>query len=155
MNKIVKLIILVLISEGVGVLGSIFTFSAIPTWYAGLNKPFFSPPNFVFGPVWTTLYFLMGLSLFLVLEQKLKKDKQKIVFLFSAQLLLNFTWSIIFFGAQNPALAFVNIIALWLSIAILIYKFWPHSRLASLLLVPYLAWVSFASLLNLFIIILN
>ncbi len=155
MNKIFKLILLVLVCEGVGVLGSIFTISAIPNWYAGLNKPFFSPPNFVFGPVWTTLYFLMGLSLFLVLEKKLKKDRQKIISLFSLQLFLNFIWSIIFFEAQNPALAFVNIIALWLSIAILIFKFWPHSKAASLLLVPYLAWVSFASVLNLFIVILN
>ncbi len=155
MNKIIKLILLVLVCEGIGILGSIFTVSAIPTWYAGLNKPFFSPPNFVFGPVWTTLYFLMALALFLVLEQKLKKDRQKIIFLFSLQLFLNFIWSFIFFGAQNPALAFVNIIALWASIAILIYKFWQHSKVASLLLTPYLAWVSFASVLNLFIIILN
>jgi tryptophan-rich sensory protein len=155
MNKILKLFLLVLVCEGVGILGSIFTFSAIPTWYAGLNKPFFSPPNFVFGPVWTTLYFLMGISLFLVLEKNLKKEKQKLIFLFSLQLLLNFIWSFIFFGAQNPPLAFVNIIALWFSIAILIYKFWPYSRLASILLMPYLAWVSFASLLNLAIVILN
>jgi tryptophan-rich sensory protein len=154
-NKFIKLFVIVLICEGAGILGSIFTFSAIPTWYAGLNKPIFSPPNFVFGPVWTALYFLMGLSLFLVLEKKLKKEKQKLIFFFGVQLVLNFTWSLIFFGLKDPGLAFINIAMLWASIVLLIYEFWRFSKPAALLLLPYLFWVSFASLLNLFIVVLN
>lgn len=155
MTRISKLLLVVAICEGVGILGSIFTISQIPTWYATLNKPQFSPPNFVFGPVWTTLYFLMGLSLYLVLGKKLKKEKNKIIFLFSLQLFFNFLWSFIFFGLHNPALAFVDIAMLWVSIIFLIIEFWKFSKPASLLLAPYLLWVSFASLLNLFIIVLN
>ncbi len=155
MNKLWRLTLLIFICEAIGILGSVFTLSQIPTWYASLNKPFFNPPNFIFGPVWTTLYFLMGLSLFLVLEEKLKKHKNKIIILFSIQLLLNFIWSFIFFGLHNPILAFINIAMLWGSIILLIYEFWKYSKVASLLLVPYLLWVSFASVLNLFIIVLN
>ena len=155
MNKLWRLTLLIFICEAIGILGSVFTLSQIPTWYASLNKPFFNPPNFIFGPVWTTLYFLMGLSLFLVLEEKLKKHKNKIIILFSIQLLLNFIWSFIFFGLHNPIIAFINIAMLWGSIILLIYEFWKYSKVASLLLVPYLLWVSFASVLNLFIIVLN
>lgn len=155
MNKLWKLALLVFICEGVGILGSYFTISQIPTWYAILQKPLFSPPNYIFAPVWTTLYFLMGLSLFLVLEKKLKKDRNKIIMLFSLSLLLNFIWSFVFFGLHSPVLAFVDIAMLWGSIIFLIYEFWKHSKTASLLLIPYLLWVSFASVLNLFIIALN
>lgn len=155
MNKIWKLALLVLICEGVGILGSYFTIFQIPTWYATLQKPSFSPPSYIFAPVWTILYFLMGLSLFLVLEKKLKKDKNKIIMLFSLQLLFNFIWSFVFFGLHSPILAFIDIGMLFGSIIFLIYKFWRHSKTASLLLVPYLLWVSFASILNLFIIALN
>lgn len=155
MNKLWKLALLVLICEGVGILGSYFTISQIPTWYATLQKPSFSPPNYIFAPVWTTLYFSMGLSLFLVLEKKLKKDKNKIIMLFSLSLLFNFIWSFVFFGLHSPILAFIDIAMLWGSIIFLIYEFWRHSKAASLLLIPYLLWVSFASILNLFIIVLN
>ncbi|MEK7551197.1 MAG: TspO/MBR family protein [Patescibacteria group bacterium] len=155
MKNLWKLALIVLISQGVGILGSYFTVSQIPTWYAFLQKPSFSPPNYIFAPVWTTLYFLMGLSLFLVLEEKLKKHRNKIIILFAIQLLLNFTWSFVFFGLHSPVFAFINIAMLWGSIILLIYEFWKYSKPASLLLVPYLLWVSFASILNLFIIVLN
>lgn len=154
MHKISKLILAILICEGIGILGSVFTISEITTWYMSLNKPFFSPPNFVFGPVWTTLYFLMGISIFLIFERKIK-DKNKLLGLFGLQLFLNFLWSLIFFGAHNPALAFVVIIFLWISILVLIIKFWKISQQAAMLLMPYLLWVSFASFLNLFIVLLN
>lgn len=155
MNKALKLLSMVIICEGVGVLGSIFTVPAISTWYIFLNKPTFNPPNWIFGPVWTILYFLMAVSLFLLLEKKLKKQKRNLIILFSIQLLLNFLWSVIFFGFHLPLIAFIEIMLLWLSIALLIIDFWKFSKVASLLLVPYISWVSFALMLNLFSVLLN
>lgn len=136
-----------------GAVGSYFTISSIPTWYETLNKPFFSPPNYIFGPVWTALYILMGISLYLVLISKKKKDLAVKVFML--QLFLNFLWSIIFFGLQNPALAFFEIVALWLSIVFTIKLFYPISKNAAYLLIPYILWVSFATVLNLSIFLLN
>ncbi len=149
-----KLVFSLGICLGAGVVGSFFTFDAISTWYASLNKPFFSPPNFVFGPVWTTLYIMMGISLYLVwtVESKLKKAAMR---LFWVQLALNLAWSIVFFGMRNPDLAFVNILLMWVFIFLTIKAFYPISKTASYLLIPYLAWVSFASVLNLAIVILN
>jgi tryptophan-rich sensory protein len=108
-NKIIKLLGLIVICEGVGFLGTIFTIPAIPTWYAGLQKAAFNPPAWVFGPVWTILYLLMGVSLFLVLEKKLKQQKGMLILLFSLQLFLNFLWSVVFFGWHQPTLAFLDI----------------------------------------------
>lgn len=155
MNRLLKLFFAVLICEGIGILGSFFTISEITTWYATLNKPFFNPPNWIFGPVWTSLYALMGVSIFLMLEQKLKNEENKIIFLFSLQLFLNFLWSVIFFGFHLPLLALIEILLLWGSILYLIIKFYKYSKPASFLLVPYLLWVSFATLLNASIVILN
>jgi len=156
MNKFIKLILFVLVCEGIGILGSVFTISEITTWYASLNKPFFSPPNWIFGPVWTTLYALMGVSIFLIFETKFKKkERNSFVLLFSLQLFLNFLWSVIFFGFHLPMFAFLEIIFLWGCILLLIVKFWKYSKPASYLLIPYLLWVSFASLLNASIVILN
>lgn len=151
LNKLnlIKLFLAIVICESAGLIGSLFTFSAIPTWYATLNKPFFSPPNFVFGPVWTTLYFLMGVSLYLVWMKK------KSLTIFWIQLFFNVTWSLVFFGLKNPLLALINIIFLWTAIFLTIKHFFRISKLAAYLLVPYLLWVSFASLLNLAIVILN
>ena len=124
MNKYIKLLLFILVCEGIGILGSVFTISEISTWYAFLNKPFFSPPNWVFGPVWTTLYALMGVSIFLVLETKLKKkERNSFIILFSLQLFLNFLWSILFFGMHLPLIAFIDIVVLWTVIFILIIKF--------------------------------
>lgn len=137
----------------VGFLGSYFTISSIPTWYATLNKPFFSPPNFLFAPVWTALYILMGISLYLVLISKKNKDLAVKVFLI--QLFLNFLWSFIFFGLQNPLIAFLEIVALWVSILFTIKFFYPISKTSAYLLIPYILWVSFALILNLAIVLLN
>lgn len=155
MNKIIKLLFLILICEGVGFLGTIFTIPSISTWYMTLNKAPFNPPPWIFGPAWTTLYFLMGLSLFLVLQKKLKKQKNFLIILFSTQLFLNFLWSVIFFGMHLPQIALLEIIFLWVSIALLIIDFWKFSKPAAILLVPYILWVSFASILNLFVVLLN
>ncbi len=144
-----QLVFSILLCEGAGILGSLFTFSSIPTWYATLNKPVFSPPNFIFGPVWTLLYLLMGISLYLVWQKK------KVPFVFWIQLLLNAAWSIVFFGLKNPTLAFVNIVALWIAIFITIRAFARVNKTAAYLLYPYLIWVSFASILNLAIVLLN
>lgn len=148
------LILAILLCEGAGILGSFFTVSSISTWYATLTKPSFSPPNYIFGPVWTILYALMGISLYLVWTSK-NKSKQQAVNLFLIQLGLNAIWSIIFFGLKNPGLAFIEIIALWVAIFLTIRTFQKVSKIASYLLYPYLVWVSFASVLNLSILILN
>ena len=144
-----KLLLSLGLCLGAGIIGSFFTVSAIPTWYQTLNKPFFSPPNLIFGPVWTTLYILTGISLYLVWTKK------KVPSIFWVQLILNALWSIIFFGMRNPTLAFINIIALWIAIVLTIRSFSKVDKLASQLLWPYLAWVSFATFLNLAIVLLN
>jgi benzodiazapine receptor len=154
-NKTLKLLLSILFCEGVGILGSIFTIPSITTWYSHLNKPVFNPPNWIFGPVWTSLYLLLGVSLYLILEKKLKKEKNLILMVFSVQLFLNFLWSIIFFGMHLPMIAFIEIAFLWGSIVWLVVNFWRFSRPASLILVPYLCWVSFAAILNLTVAILN
>jgi translocator protein len=156
MKDLPKLIVSVISCEFVGFLGTPFTSFAIPTWYATLNKPFFAPPNWIFGPVWTLLYFLMGLAFYLIWKQGWQKKKVKDAGLFFlAQLALNFIWSPIFFGLKAPLLGLIVIIAMWVLILITMRKFYPLSKLASYLLVPYLLWVSFATLLNAAIVILN
>ena len=142
--------------ELVGIVGGLSTASAIPTWYATLNKPFFSPPNWVFGPVWTMLYFLMGISFYLIWKQGWKKKKNREArAYFLAQLALNFIWTPIFFGLKSPFIALFIIIALWILIVLTIKKMYPVSKTASYLLSPYLLWVSFATLLNAAIVFLN
>jgi tryptophan-rich sensory protein len=155
-KNILLLAAAVIICQLAGVIGSVFTAPSIPTWYAGLNKPFFNPPSWVFGPAWITLYTLMGLALYKVYSLGWKKEKVKIALaFFGVQLVLNAFWSIIFFGWQNPYLAFIEIIVLWLFIALTTKKFWQLSRKAGYLMLPYLLWVSFAAILNFFIWQLN
>ncbi len=150
------LIISVLAAQLAGAIGSFFTFSAISSWYMFLNKPFFSPPNWVFGPVWTTLYTFMGISAYLV-WRKFQFSKKSLPFwrVYSIQLVLNMFWSIIFFGLQNPLVAFIEIIILWYFIFRTIQEAIKIDSRTAYLLYPYLAWVSFASLLNFSIAILN
>lgn len=144
-----KLIFSIGLCLGAGIVGSFFTLSSISTWYVTLNKPSFSPPNWVFGPVWTVLYILMGISLYLVWQ------KRKVPNVFWVQLILNTAWSIIFFEMKNPTLALLDIVALWISIFLTIKAFSKINKLAGKLLIPYLVWVTFASYLNLMIVILN
>lgn len=151
-----KLIISIALCEIVGIIGSVFTVSSIETWYRFLNKPEFSPPNWVFGPVWTMLYALMGVSLYLIWNRGLKSNKTKYAIkIFFVQLTFNFFWSIAFFGLQNPLLALIVIVLLWASILYTILLFKKISQIAGLLLLPYILWVSFAVLLNLSIVLLN
>lgn len=156
LNKTLKIILSILICELAGIIGSIFTISAIPTWYANITKPSFSPPNWIFGPVWTLLYLFMGISLYLVWKKHsdilenvgmLKIWKWGIV-MFFVQLVLNTVWSPIFFGLRNPGWAFVELIFLWLSIVATIFLFSKISKSAMWLLIPYILWVTFAGYLN-------
>jgi tryptophan-rich sensory protein len=137
-------------------LGSVFTAPAIGTWYAGLVKPSFNPPNWLFGPVWISLYFIMGVSAYLVWRNGLeKREARTAMFAFLIQLLLNAAWTPVFFGLRHPEAALAVIIALWLAILATVLSFRKVSVLAALLLIPYLAWVSFAAVLNAAIAYLN
>ena len=155
-RKIVKIIIAILVCQLAGVIGSIFTMSSIPTWYATLQKPSFSPPNWLFGPVWTTLFTLMGISLYLVWDRiSRSKETKKPLVIFGVQLVLNIFWSVLFFGLKSSFYAFIEIIILWLAIAFNIFKFYKISKNAGLLLIPYLLWVTVATILNFYIWMLN
>lgn len=150
MNKFLKLTAAIVICEGAGIIGSVFTINSVNSWYSELNKPFFNPPSWLFGPVWIILYLLMGISLYLAWGKK-KVDLKW----FWVQLLLNSLWSIIFFGLKNPLFAFVEIILLWGAIFMTISRFWRSKRASAYLLIPYLLWVTFAAFLNLSIVLLN
>lgn len=156
MSKISKLITSVFICEAVGLISVPFTIASIPTWYSTLNKPSFSPPNWIFGPVWTTLYLMMGISAYLIWDKGLINRKVRVALIyFIVQLAFNFLWSIIFFGLHSPLLALFDIFLLWFAILITMLKFYKISKSASYLLLPYLFWVSFATLLNFSIVLLN
>jgi tryptophan-rich sensory protein len=145
-----KLFLSILITEGSGLFGSIATASSVKTWYVtDVIKSNLNPPSWVFAPVWTLLFLLMGIALYRVW---LKKGD---LFWFWTQLLLNIIWSFLFFGFRNPILAFYEILILWVTILITIIKFKKIDSLAAKLLWPYLAWVSFASILNYSIMALN
>jgi len=145
-----KLILCILITEGAGIIGSVATASSVKSWYlTDLIKPTFNPPSWLFGPVWTLLFLLMGIALYLVW------NKKNNLFWFWTQLILNTLWSFLFFGLRSPTLAFYEIIILWVAILMTIIRFNKYNKTASKLLWPYLAWVSFASFLNYSIMILN
>lgn len=141
----------ILLCQAAGAIGSIFTIGSIPTWYAGLVKPSFNPPNWIFGPVWTTLYTLMGIAMYLVYQRGGKSALQ----FFGVHLVVNALWTIIFFGLHNMGLALGVIVLLWLMIAWSIYIFGRIRPLAGWLLVPYIFWVSFATALNYSLWMLN
>lgn len=154
-GKITRLIISIVVCQLAGVIGSFFTFPNISTWYAGLVKPSFVPPNWLFAPAWTTLFILMGIALFLVWERRESEYFRPAVYVFSVQLVLNILWSALFFGLQSPFLGFVEIIPLWIAILASIVIFYRVDRRAGYLLIPYICWVSFAAILNYSVWILN
>ncbi len=144
-----RLIISLILPQLAGAAGALFTAPAIPTWYAALQKPAFSPPNWLFGPVWLILYLLMGIAVYLIWQKITENDKVKTaLWLFWLHLFFNAAWSPVFFGLKNPGLALINIFIIWIFIILLLIKFWKINKLSSYLLVPYLLWVSFATLLN-------
>lgn len=150
MNKTLRCIGAILLCEAVGILGSVLTASQIQTWYlTEVIRPSFSPPNWLFGPVWTILYALMGIALYLVWEQKKRnKEWRAAIAIFFVQLFLNAIWTPIFFGMHALGFAFGVIIAMWLAIVLTIIVFYRQKKVAGYLLIPYLLWVSFASVLN-------
>jgi translocator protein len=152
----VILMALMLICLAAGAIGGVVTAGSVTTWYPTLVKPSWNPPTWLFGPVWTALYLMMAVAMWLVWKSDPKFQTIKTpALLFGAQLLLNVAWPFLFFGAKSPGLAVIIILALWLTIAATIFAFALHSRVASFLLVPYIAWVSFASALNISIWQLN
>jgi tryptophan-rich sensory protein len=156
MKDFSKLLISVVTCELVGLLSTPFTIVSIPNWYAGLIKPSFSPPNWIFGPVWTTLYFLIGISVYLVLRKGIKNKEIRVaLYYFLAQLFFNFLWSVIFFGLHQPLVSFIDIIALLVAIVLTMMKFSKISKMAFYLLIPYFLWASFAAILNGSIVLLN
>jgi translocator protein len=144
-----KLIIAILLCEIIGASSGLCSAGAIKTWYLTLNKPSWNPPNGIFAPVWTILYVLMGISLWLIWKSDAPIAQQKkAVYLFALQLFINFWWSIVFFKFQSPIFGLIVILLMVLTILITIFQFAPISRIASWLLVPYISWVCFATILN-------
>jgi translocator protein len=153
--KIIPIIVSILIAQGVGVIGSVFTVSSVNIWFETLVKPLWNPPSWVFGPVWITLYTLMGISAYLVWKQKNIAGAKTALKVYGVHLLFNALWSILFFGLKNPGLAFAEIIILLILILITTILFWKINRWAGILMTPYIVWVLFATFLNYAIWTLN
>jgi benzodiazapine receptor len=144
------------LSLGVGFISSLVTRQAIPVWYEGLEKPFFSPPNWIFAPVWTLLYCLMGWAVGSVWHYGRRHRWGKTaLYHFGAQLIFNGLWSLVFFGLRSPLLGLLVILTLWILIQRTIFWFGLVDKKAAYLLYPYLAWVSFATILNGAVLYLN
>lgn len=142
MSRYIKLMISLGLPLSAGFIGSLFTASAIPTWYVTVVKPSFSPPNWLFAPVWTTLFILMGIALYRIWT------RNGSIKLFMAHLVANGAWSVLFFGFRSPLLGLIDIVILLAMIGILIVQFYRLDRPAAYLLLPYAAWVTFATVLN-------
>jgi translocator protein len=143
-----KLAVSILLPLSVGAIAGMFTAQAVPEWYATLNQPSFNPPNWVFGPVWTTLYLIMGISFFLIWKLEAGKQRNQAIGIFLVQLILNFGWSFFFFYFKMIGFALVEIIVLWLTIVLMLTRFYKLRPLAAYLNIPYLLWVTFATALN-------
>jgi tryptophan-rich sensory protein len=151
-----KLVVSIIACLAAGAIGSIFTRQAIPTWYATLEKPAFNPPNWVFMPVWTLLYIMMGVAAFLVWRKGLENRQVRMALIvFLVQLVLNAFWSVAFFGLESPLYGLIVIALLWVAILFTTLMFYRTSRVAGVLMLPYLLWVTFAAVLNESIWLLN
>jgi tryptophan-rich sensory protein len=155
MKDLTKLVVSITLCQLAGFLGSLFTTPAIPTWYQTLHKPPFTPPNWIFSPVWISLFILMGISLFYVWRRPGHPQLKKALIFFFVQLILNVLWSLAFFGLRSPLLGLIDIALLWIAILFTILTFFQVSKFAGVLLLPYLLWVSFATPLNFSLWILN
>jgi benzodiazapine receptor len=153
--NVVKLVVSLAICQVAGIIGSIFTTPAIPVWYASLEKPSFNPPNWIFAPVWTFLFLLMGIALYLIWNAYQRKEAKSALLFFGIQLGLNILWSVIFFGLKSPMIAFIEIVVLWLAILLTIIQSTKVSKAAAYLLLPYILWVNFAAVLNFMVWQLN
>ncbi len=146
--KFTPVFVSIIIAQTAGIVGSVFTANSVATWYVELTKPSWGPPNWIFGPVWITLYTVMGIAAYLVWLRRKELGAKIALSLYGAHLVLNAAWSLVFFGLKNPGLAFAEILVLLISIVTTTVLFWRISRPAGALMIPYLAWVSFASYLN-------
>ena len=156
MINALKLLLSIFICQLAGAIGGFFSARSIPDWYAFIKKPSFTPPDWIFGPVWIILYTMMGISAFLVWQKGFNnKNARTALFIFLFQLALNCLWSIVFFGFRSIGGALIVIVLLWLSILWVMFRFFAVSKPAASLLVPYIAWVSFACLLNVSLMVLN
>jgi len=152
----IKILICAILCLAIGSISGIATANNLTDWYSTLNKPFFNPPNWIFGPMWTLLYILMGWAVALIWDKGLgRTDVKNAIILFVVQLFLNGFWSIAFFGMHSPGLGLLVIVTLWILIYLCIKWFREIDSTASKLLWPYLAWVTFATLLNAAILVLN
>jgi benzodiazapine receptor len=150
-NKIpnlVKAVLAIAIPLAVGAFSGMATAEAIPTWYAQLQQPSFNPPNWIFGPVWSTLYLLMGISLFLIWKLPTSKQRNEAIAIFFIQMVLNSIWSFLFFYFKRIDFALIEIVILWGMILLMILRFYKLHKPAGLMNIPYLMWVSFATILN-------
>lgn len=154
MNNKIKFVISITICQFAGIIGSIFTASSVTNWYVTLEKPDFTPPGWIFAPIWVIMYFLMGISLYLLWISK-TKDNRKAFTVFAVQLILNASWSFLFFGLKSPLYGLIDILFLLTAIILTILFLYKISVLATALLVPYLVWVVFATVLNYNILLLN
>jgi benzodiazapine receptor len=155
-EELMKVFAFILACQLAGIIGSIFTFPSIDTWYSSLQRPSFSPPNWVFGPVWIMLYTMIGISAYMVWKKGWKsKGVRTSLYIFSIQLILNSAWSFLFFGLNNLLLALFEIVVLWAFIVLTVLKFYKIDKRAAWLLAPYLLWVSFAMILNYYFWMLN
>jgi benzodiazapine receptor len=158
-KNIFKFVISIIVCESVGIIGSSFTFSSVTNWFPTLVKPWFSPPSWLFGPVWIIMYFLMGLSLYIIWNSKAELSKQKyrkqFFILFGIQLILNALWSFLFFGLKTPIYGLIDILFLDIVVAMTIIYAYRVSKYAVILLAPYMVWITFATLLNFEIVLLN
>jgi len=151
-----KLLISLTVCIGAGLIGSIFSGGPIPTWYSLLQKPSFTPPSWLFAPVWFLLYILMGVSVFLIWRRGFRQFQvRESIIIFTVQLFLNALWSYAFFGLKSPLIGLLVIVPLWTAILLTILNFYKVSKTASLLLMPYILWVSYATVLNFAIYLLN
>jgi len=156
MKNILLFLVCLIITYAAAAIGSVATFASIPNWYAGLVKPPLNPPNWIFGPVWSTLYTLMAIAIFLVVKNGFSTETVKLAAgFFAAQLILNTAWSVVFFGMKTTFAPIIIIVALWVCIFVCILLFWKISKPASIMMVPYILWVSFAAYLNIGINIAN
>lgn len=155
MRKYIFILVSILLTFTAAGIGSYFTVPNIQSWYQMLQKPFFSPPNWLFGPVWTVLYLMMGVAFSLILNKNQDKNRSKAIKLFLIQLIFNVLWSFAFFGLHSPLLGFLVIVVLWAMILFTMRVFLRINKTAGWLFVPYLLWVSFAMILNLAVVILN
>jgi translocator protein len=146
--QVIKGLVSLAVPLAAGAIAGMFTAQAVPDWYASLNRPAFSPPNWLFGPAWTVLYILMGISFFLIWECDAGKARNLAMIIFLIQLLLNFGWSFIFFHFKMIGLAMAEIVLLWVSIFIMLFLFYRVKPTAAYLNIPYLLWVTFAAILN-------